>query len=250
MADLGQLRAKIGPRGYVRCSGGALLLLLTVSFLPAWADHLNLPIGRLNHAGYKHLQHCTATLVAPQVAVTALHCLVPSDVPNMHLLLGYDRGSWHDHLQPLNAVSASSPGDIAILCLDRPSTVEPVPIAVRPADRGETVLVVGYGKPRVQVANHTACRVVDFDEQGVFQLDCPLTSGVSGAPVLRETETGHEVIGVVSAANGTGSIAYRFFGEGVTAACNCALHSKASTPRVGDSKPNAHDNATRLRQSP
>ena len=250
MADLGQLRAKIGPRGYVRCSGGALLLLLTVSFLPAWADHLNLPIGRLNHAGYKHLQHCTATLVAPQVAVTALHCLVPSDVPNMHLLLGYDRGSWNEHLQPVTAVSASSPCDIAILCLDRPSTVEPVPTAVRPADRGEAVLVVGYGKPRVQVANHTACRVVDFDEQGVFQLDCPLTSGASGAPVLRETETGYEIIGIVSATNSTRSVAYWFGGEDGVAACNPVLQSKPGAYRVGKSKPDANDNATRLRQLP
>ena len=228
MADPEQLRAKIESRKHVRNSGGALLLLLTVSFLPAWADQLSLPIGRLNHAGYKHLQHCTATVVAPQVAVTALHCLVPGDIPNMHLLLGYDRGSWHDHLQPVAAVSASSPGDIAILCLDRPSTVESIPIAVRPADRGETVLVIGYGKPRVQVANQTACRVLDFDERGSLQLDCPLTPGASGAPVLRETEAGHEIIGIVTATNSTRSVAYWFYGEDVTAACNPALRNNAS----------------------
>ena len=212
--------SKTGPRKYARCSGGALLLLLTVSFLPAWADQLSLPIGRLNHASYKHRQHCTATLVAPQVAVTALHCLVPGDVPNMHFLLGYDRGTWHDHLQPVTAVPVSSPGDIAILCLNRLTTVEPVPIAVRRADRGEKVLVVGYGKPRVQVANHTACRILEVDEQGSFQLDCPLTAGASGAPVLRETEGGNEIIGVVSATNSTRSVVYWFVGEDAAAACN------------------------------
>jgi V8-like Glu-specific endopeptidase len=228
MVDFGQFRAKIESRKHVRNSGGALLLLLTVSFLPAWADQLSLPIGRLNHAGYKHLQHCTATLVAPQVAVTALHCIVPNDVPNMHLLVGYNRGSWHDHLQPVTAVSASSPGDIAILCLDRPSTVEPVRIADHPADLGERVLVVGYGKPRVQIANRKACRVSDLDETGEFQLDCPLTSGTSGAPVLRETGTGYEIIGIVSATNSTRSVAYWFVGEDVAAACNPALRNNAS----------------------
>ena len=222
---MGQLQAKIRLRGYIRCLGGALLL--TVSFLPARADQPNLSIGRLNHAAYRSHQHCTATLVAPQVAVTALHCLVPSDVPNMHLLLGYDRGIWNEHLQPVTAISASSPGDIALLCFDKPSKAEPVPTAVQPLDRGETVLVVGYGTPRVQVANHTACRVVDFDKQGVILLDCPLTSGASGGPVLRETEAGREVIGVISASNSTASIAYRFFGGDVAAACNRALHSKA-----------------------
>ena len=206
---------------------GTLFLLLLVSFV-ASADEPSLSIGRLNHAGYKSRQHCTATVVAPQVAVTALHCLVPGDIPSMHLLLGYDRGNWHDHLQPVAAVSASSPGDIAVLCLGRPSTVESVPIASRPVGRGETVLVIGYGKPRVEVANQTACRVLDFDERGSLELDCPLTPGASGAPVLREMEAGYEIIGVVSATNRTRSVAYWFVGEDVAAACNSALQNKAS----------------------
>ena len=121
---------------------------------------------------------------------------------------------------------------------------------VRPADRGEAVLFVGYGKPRVQVANHTACRVVDFDEQGVFQLDCPLTSGASGAPVLRETETGYEIIGIVSATNSTRSVAYWFGGEGGLATCNSAIQNKPGTYLVGKSKPDANDKAKRLRQLP
>ena len=206
---------------------GTLILLLFVSFV-ASADELSLSIGRLNHAGYKSRQHCTATVVAPQVAVTALHCLVPGDIPNMHLLLGYDRGHWHDHLQPVAAVSVSSPGDVAILCLGRPSAVETIPVASRQVGRGETVLVIGYGKPRVEVANQTTCRVLDFDERGSLQLDCPLTPGASGAPVLRETEAGHEIIGVVSATNSTRSVAYWFVGEDVAAACNPASQNKIS----------------------
>ncbi len=225
VADLGPSEENIRPPRYVRCLGGALFLLLTVAFPPARADQLDLSIGRLNHAGYDLRQHCTATLVAPRVAVTALHCLVPRDVANMHLLLGYDRGDWNEHLQPVTAIAATSPGDIVLLCFDAPSTAEPVPIAVRPVDRGETVLVVGYGTPRVQVANHTACRVADFDEH-VLRLSCPLTSGASGGPVLRKTETGPEIIGVVSASNSTASIAFRFLREDVAAACNRALHRK------------------------
>ena len=146
----------------------------------------------------------------------------------MHLLLGYDRGTWRDHLQPVTAVSASSLGDIAILCFDRPSTVEPVPIAVRPAARGETVLVIGYGKPRVEVANQTACRVLDFDERGRLQLDCPLSPGASGAPVLRETQAGHEIIGIVSATNSARSVGYLFDAEDLIAACIPAIQDNVS----------------------
>ena len=110
--------------------------------------------------------------------------------------------------------------------VDRASAVEPVPIAARPADRGEAVLVVGYGKPRVQVANHTACRVLDLDENGVLQLDCPLAPGASGAPVLRATEAGYEIIGIVSATNKTRSVAYRLGGRDEVAACKPAQQSE------------------------
>jgi len=187
---------------------GGLLLLQAALALPAVADDLDLAIGRLNYAGFDDKQHCTATLVAPRTALTARHCLVDGEIPEMHVLLGYDRGEWAEHLRPVTAVSAASQVDIALLCLDERSAAASIAIAERPAVPGETLLVIGYGRPNVHVANRTACRVLYIASEGAMQLDCALTPGASGAPVLRQTDESYEVVGVVSATNDAGSVAY------------------------------------------
>jgi len=191
---------------------GFVLMLLPVLAPPLRADDLDAAIGRLNYAGFNEKQHCTATLVAPQVVLTARHCLVEGEIAEMHVLLGYDRGDWREHLRPLSAQSDASPDDVALLCLDEASTAAPVPIATRPAERGETVVVIGYGRPNVYIANRTTCHVLNVDNEGTFLLDCALTPGTSGGPVLRATDAGYEILGVLSGTSGTASV-----GQGVVA---------------------------------
>jgi protease YdgD len=200
--------------------GCVVALVLATLPLQGRAEPLELSIGRLNYAGFSERQHCTATLVAPNVALTARHCLVEDEVPEMHVLLGYDGDDWREHLRPVAALSPASPGDLALLCLDKPSSAEPVPLADRPADRGETVLVIGYGRPNVYAANRTSCQIVNVDGQGAFLLDCLLTPGTSGAPVLRATDAGYEIVGVVSGTNGAGSIGFRLDDDDELAACD------------------------------
>ena len=158
--------------------------------------------------------------------MTALHCLVRGKVPEMHLLLGYDRGQWREHLQPDRAASTDAARDIATLCLGKTSTARPVPLATRPPKRGETVLVVGYGKPRVQIANRKTCRVTATGKNGAFQLDCPVTRGTSGAPVLRKTGTGHEMLGILSATSKSRSLAYRVRKTDGAASCESTKRAK------------------------
>jgi protease YdgD len=208
-------------RGVILCC--VFPFLLATARLAALADEIEFSIGRLNYAGFSERQHCTATLVAPRVAVTARHCLIDGDITEMHLLLGYDGDDWREHLRPVAARTAAAPGDIALLCLDKPSAAEPVPFAARLAERGETVLVIGYGRPNVYVANRTSCQILDVDGQGGFLLDCLLTPGASGAPVLRSSDAGYEIVGVISGTNGTGSVAYRFEGDDGLAACGSDL---------------------------
>ncbi len=199
----------------------ATIVLLSVALSAASrAEPIDLSIGRLNYAGFSDLQHCTASLVAPRVAVTAFHCLVEDNVPDMHLLLGYDRGQWNEHLRPLSAQLAAGTDDTALLCLDRPSAVAPLALAARPVGRGEPVVVIGYGKPQVYVANRTACRVTETAVDGAFRMDCPLTPGTSGAPVLRDLDGAYEIVGVVSATNETSSLAFGFQGRDVLGMCD------------------------------
>jgi protease YdgD len=197
---------------------GALLLLMT-SALPAGADDIEPAIGRLNHAGFSDKMHCTVTLVAPRVALSAWHCVVEDDVAGMHVLLGYDRGEWSEHLRPVAAFPEAPGSDEALLCLTTASTTKPVPIAERPVSPGETVLVIGYGRPTEYIANRTSCRVTQVGQMGLFRLDCPVAPGTSGAPVLRGTDEGYEVVGVISATNTTSSLAYGLAGQDVVGAC-------------------------------
>ena len=170
--------------------GGVLALLLTTSSVPLRADQHNLSIGRLNHAGFSEAQHCTVTLIGERMAVSARHCLIDGDVTEMHLLLGYDRGDWHEHLRPSSAITPDPSVDIAVLCLDDAGVAEPVAVAAHPTGPGEEVLVVGYGRPTVHVANETICHVTTVYEQGAFEMDCLLSPGDSGAPVLRGDKRG------------------------------------------------------------
>src|SRR3546814_10597771 len=90
-------------------------------------------IGRLNVAGFRIRRHCTATLVAPDLALTARHCVAGFRgeawvAPELvHFLPGYSRGSYADHLQ---AVAFEAIGHEALLIrLDGVASMPPVPVA-------------------------------------------------------------------------------------------------------------------------
>ena len=189
------------------------MLLLAAPILASRADQHNHAIGRFNHAGFNEAQHCTVTLIGERKAVSAHHCLIDGDVTEMHLLLGYDRGDWQEHLRPVSATTPNPSVDIAFLCLASASAAEPIEIATRSVAIGDEVMAVGYGRPTVHVANETVCHVTAVYDQGAMELDCPLSPGASGGPVLRAVNGGYEIVGIVSGTSSTGSLAYGFGGE-------------------------------------
>ena len=190
-----------------------LIGVLAAPVFALHADQHNHAIGRFNHAGFSQAQHCTVTLIDERMAVSAQHCLIDGDVTEMHLLLGYDRGEWHEHLRPLSATTPNPSADIAVLCLDSASAARPVDVADRPVAVGEEVIAIGYGMPTVHVANETVCRVTAVYDQGAIELSCPLSPGDSGGPVLRAADGSYEIVGIVSSTSSTGSLAYEFDAE-------------------------------------
>lgn len=180
---------------------------LTPSAGLADAVEAHAAIGRLNHAGYRTRQHCTAFLAGPGLALTAAHCVDGLRPGDLHLLLGYRRGAWDAHLRPTGVRRDAGGADVAALCVggERP-WLRP---AVAPPAVGETLLVLGYGRPRVHALTATSCAVAARGGGGRLRLDCPLPPGASGAPVLRPTGDGHEVVAVVSASGKTTSLAIR-----------------------------------------
>lgn len=155
-------------------------------------------IGRLNSAGFRAVRHCTVTAVAPRVALTAAHCVHGVEAGELHVLFGYDRGAWRQHLGVASAHADPDGADVAVLCLDgtaeRTLPVGPVP------ESAARVEVAGYGIPRQHVLSRTACTVLARAERRLA-LECAVSPGTSGAPVLDAGAGAAALVAVVSASN-------------------------------------------------
>ena len=186
-----------------------VLALLSLSNPPAHAaDPPAGSIGRLNYAGFKAARHCTAFLVGARVAVTAAHCVARLRAADLHLLLGYDKGAWREHLRPVEVTRDAGGADLAVLCLEAAAAAVAFPWAEAAPRPGETLVVWGYGRPRIHALTRRDCPVLASARREIA-LDCAVAPGTSGAPVLRPTGTGYEVVAVVSAARGRAAIAVR-----------------------------------------
>ena len=194
------------------------LSLLLLALLPAQAAPPSEAIGRLNYAGYKASRHCTAFLVGARVAVTAAHCVTRLRAAELHLLLGYDKGAWREHLRASEIAPDAEGIDLAALCLKAAAAAVAFPWAETAPSPGETLVVWGYGRPRIHALSRRDCPVLTSAGRQVT-LDCAVAPGTSGAPVLRPTGAGYEVVAVVSAARGRTAIAVRPAGAIEAAAC-------------------------------
>lgn len=169
-------------------------------------------VGRLNVAG---AGQCTATLIAPDLVLTAAHCLVHRvtgavfRAEGLHFLAGWRMGDFAAHLRgaavALGDGAAGIERDLALIRLREPApgTLAPLPAARRAVRAGERVSVLGYGRDRAEALSMQADCTVTGRAGAVLITDCEAVEGVSGAPVLRVGPEGAEVVGVVSARTGT-----------------------------------------------
>ncbi|WP_353471903.1 serine protease [Salipiger sp. H15] len=202
-----------------------LFALLIV--LPAAADDLPpLPpadhaawhaIGRVNTRGYNRRGMCSGTLIAPDLVLTAAHCVAgpegdPVAPERLHFVAGWFGGNYADHSEV--ASYEVHPGayrthtldiehDVALLTLARPLEVPPLTLGAAPAP---PFALVGYHDLR---PNRLSAR---FDctgarDHALLRLDCPVRPGNSGGPVLVREGGDWRVIGVVSATNAQTSLA-------------------------------------------
>lgn len=201
-------------------SGGDLRPLTTVAGIRGFEA-----VGRLDHdRGY-----CSATLIAGDLILTAAHCLFDDDgrrisdarftfraglrngraeadrrVAASHVHAAYRPGKTTE----IEGVSA----DLALLELDRPITLAQVqPIRAGGDLRArDVVTIVSYGRDRDDFASiEEDCRAL-HREDDVIVMSCQVVEGSSGAPVLRRTPSGLEVVAVVSATGRVGDIEASF----------------------------------------
>lgn len=173
-------------------------------------------VGRLDTG----VSFCTATLITPELVLTAAHCLFDSETgqrqPDENLM--FHAGLSHDQVSARRGVRVSfihpdytfgAPSDrdrvrtdLALLRLDRLisfSDVTPISAGGILARRGDEVHVVSYGRDRERYASlEEGCDVM-ARQWSVAVLSCSVVSGSSGSPVMVSTPGGYRIVSVVSA---------------------------------------------------
>lgn len=156
---------------------------------------------------------CTGVLVAPDLVLTAAHCLVTragglARPESLRFLLGYRLGEYAALGQVASVRVA--PGfdaarrgpveaDWALLRLAAPLPVAPLPLWDAPVPPGARLMLAGYqqDRPEVLLANMD-CALLGR-EGALLRHGCAATRGASGAPLLLVLPDGRVAVAGVAA---------------------------------------------------
>ena len=169
-------------------------------------------VGRLNVMGHGY---CSATLIAPDLVLTAAHCITSRRTGKMvraeavHFLAGFRKGEYAAHGRAAELLPA--PGyletgrpvsrDLALVRLRTPipsDVATPIPIADI-AGQGMQVSSYSYGRDRSFIMSHQATCRIKRRQGSLMHTSCEATHGVSGAPLIVQGDAGPHVAGVIVA---------------------------------------------------
>ncbi|MFT4152041.1 MAG: serine protease [Paracoccaceae bacterium] len=143
---------------------------------------------------------CSATLVAPDLILTAGHCVKDAVPQAVHFAAGYRHGRSAGGAQGVAVIRPAAAtglaGDLALVRLDHAlAGVDPLPLAAREVT---ALRMLAYRRDAPQMRDDVDCRVI-VQQGAALGLRCPAVSGNSGAPLLQRTEQGWQVVAVMVA---------------------------------------------------
>jgi V8-like Glu-specific endopeptidase len=162
-------------------------------------------VGRVNYAGYNRSSLCSGTLIAPDVVLTAGHCIGAGGPSDRVFVAGWDRGdhkgaskSGNEIRHPgFRGVGSNDPiDDLGLIFLEEPiEGVEPLTLG---EPDGWEVGIVGYHwKTPHLLSGRLDC--ASGPRNGVMQITCPVAPGNSGGPVVQMHNGEWVVVAVISA---------------------------------------------------
>ena len=170
-------------------------------------------IGQINVTGYRRITWCTGSLVAPNLVVTAAHCVInpwswkPYPLHQLHFLAGVRGSSWlghstakclhfpaeYEYVGRENYSNPTSKGSSGCLCArcgaDRvEDDVNDIPSLELDsgAMQNSDVTLVHASYPadrRYMLTAHFGCRLLERN-QDLWLTDCDTTAASSGGPVF------------------------------------------------------------------